>query len=142
MGFVRYLSDTEAALAAERPFNCAIAHDPRNLASELALECRPPRHEREPEPVVNHGEAARGEVQTPTIRPGEGLALYKRPMRKPGFRGHLRCSGVQFVPTQSVEEIAGKDDAVALPAHETFARQMIDPRLQRIMDLAAEAAFR
>ena len=48
-GFIRHLSDTEAALAAECPRDSALAHDPGNLASELALdpersiqEVRPP----------------------------------------------------------------------------------------------------
>ena len=53
---------TKARLSAETPLHVpARRHDAAHLAAEFLLERRPPRHELEAEPVIDHGEPAGGE---------------------------------------------------------------------------------
>ena len=47
---------------------------------------------------------------------------------------------VQFAPAQGVEEIAGEDDPLSLPAGEAFLDEMIDAPVHRLAHLGAEAA--
>lgn len=63
-------------------------------------------------------------------------------MNEPGLGGDLRRGRVDLSLAQRIEEIARKDDSVPVPADEPLAGKMIDPSLEGLPHLAAEAALR
>jgi hypothetical protein len=59
---------------------------------------------------------------------------------QPGFRRQVGGGRVEFAPTQRAQEIASKDDPLTLPPRQTLLDEMIDPAIQRLANLGAEAA--
>src|SRR6266852_6260260 len=56
-------SQPQPKLPAQMPLDTAVAaHDPGDVPTDALVEHRLPRHQAEPEPVFDHGEASAGEV--------------------------------------------------------------------------------
>jgi hypothetical protein len=53
-------------------------------------------------------------------------------MKQPGLGGEPRGCGIKVKLSQGVEQVAGKDDPLALPPRKAFAYEMIDPAFHRI----------
>ena len=115
-------------------------HDAAHLLAELLLQRRPPGHELEAQPIVDHGEAAGGQRHALAIDAGDMLALGGRAMSEPGLGRELGGGLVEFAPAQGVEEIAREDDPLALPPRQAFLDQMIDAAVHRLAHLGAETA--
>jgi hypothetical protein len=80
-------SDTEPPLSAEAPIYIAAWRNyAADLAAELLFQSRPPGHELEPHPVVNHGEAAGRECDPLAVDARDMLALGGRVMSEPRLR--------------------------------------------------------
>jgi hypothetical protein len=75
------------------------------MSSQLSLQCRPPWDEGEAEPVVNHREPARGEVQAFATSFGDVLAFSKRPIGKAGLRRNVGNGRVERLPAERFEQI-------------------------------------
>ncbi len=93
------LSQSYAPLSSEIPINAAARrHDAGYLLPKLLLQRRPPGHELESHPIIDHGEAARGQGDALAIDAGDVLAprwtadarglfppiAWKRRLRAPG----------------------------------------------------------
>jgi len=64
-------------------------HDANNLSADFFLDDRPPRHETEAEPVIDHGKPPAGELGRADQLAANGLTIFDRVESKAPFRGEL-----------------------------------------------------
>lgn len=101
--FGEFKLEAEVALATKTPFNAAaVLHDAGDVLAELLFELARPGHELEAKPVVDHGEASRGEPQALAIGARHVFTGGHLPLRKPDV-GSDPCSDlVQLASAQRV----------------------------------------
>src|SRR5690606_9049792 len=108
-------SEAEPALSSKAPVHPAIAAgETRDMAAEMLFERGRPGDELEAEPVIDHGEAARGERETLAVGAGDIVALNRAVERKAGFSRQPVAQRVEFAPPQGLDQIAVEDDPAML----------------------------
>jgi hypothetical protein len=134
------LAKTEAALSREAPFDSVSPGDPQYLSAKVPFQRWCPRHQAEPEPIINHGETARREAQALAIDAAHDFAVFRWTIRQ----GRLRCDMggglIELAPAERVEKVARENGALALATCKTFAGQVFDPGVHRLADVVAKAA--
>src|SRR6056297_3246281 len=96
-----FCSEAQPALAPEAPIDPAAGrHRARDGLAEMAFELRGPGDERESEPIVDHGEAARGEIEALAECPCDGFAFGRLVVAKAGLCAEVLSDGVQFAVPQ------------------------------------------
>ncbi len=95
-----------------------------------------------PRSAVDHGEAARGEVEPAAVGAGHGIAGGDFGPWQAGLRCQCRRSRAELTAAQRVEQSAGEDDPLPLPARQTVLGEAVDPRVQGRPDLIAKSARR
>jgi hypothetical protein len=106
----------------------------------VLLQRGPPRHQLEPESVVDHGKSARCERHPLTKIPGDVFALAGGPVREAGLVCKLGRGGIELSPPQRVDEVPREHHPLPLAARQSFACEMIYPVLHRISNLRTESA--
>lgn len=101
-----------------------------------------PGHELEAHAISEHGEAARGEIETMAVNAGDALALGGFAERQAGLSLELRGGLVEVALAQGCEQATGEGDAFPIPRREAFGDEMVGSAFQCISHLAAEAAVR
>lgn len=118
LGTMRLLAplDIQPPLAPKTPvYVSSRRHYATDLVTEFLLQRRPPRHELEPHPIIDHGEPAGGEGDALAVDAGHVLAFSGGAMCKSRLRREHCGDIVQFAPAQRVEEVPREPDALALP---------------------------
>jgi hypothetical protein len=103
----------------------------------VLIQLRPPRHELEAEPVVDHREAPGREGDALAADAGDVPALGRGPMRQPGLGRELGCRLVKLPLAQPIQQVTG-DDPLPLTAGQTCLDQIVDAKLHRLAHLGAE----
>ncbi len=133
-------SEAQPAFAPEAPIDpAAVRHRACDGLAEMAFELRSPGDERESEAIVDHGEAARGEIEALPERPCDGFALGWFVVGKPGLCAEVLTDGVQFAVAQGGQQIAGKGDPLSLSSGEAFGDKVIRAALQCLANLRAKS---
>jgi hypothetical protein len=84
---IGHRSNPRSPLPPKAPLDVSAGgQDARHLLSELLLERRTPRHELEPDRVIDHGEAAGRERDPLAVDARDMLALGGRAISEPGLR--------------------------------------------------------
>ena len=137
------ISQPQPALAAEAPVHAAIAtRDTRNMPIEMPFERGRPGHQLEPQPVVDHGEAAGGQGETPAIGARDMLAACSPVERQAGLMGKPLGQITDLALAQPVEQPAREDHAAVLSLSQSLLDQVLRAPLHRLAHLDAEAGLR
>ena len=73
---------TPAALTSEAPFNAAGPNDAQDLLTKVSFQGWGPRHETEPQSVVDHCEPTRGQVKALPIDAGDNISILNGVVRQ------------------------------------------------------------
>src|SRR5258708_35112934 len=94
-------SQSQRSLTTETPIDSSImTHDAGDMATELLLQRWRPRHQTEPEAVIDHGEATGGEVEASCVSSGHMLAGGRWLVWHPAFACECGAHGDAFTPMQ------------------------------------------
>src|SRR6056297_2682460 len=136
-----FCSEAQPALAPEAPVDPAAGrHRACDGLAEMAVELRGPGNEREAETIVDHGEAARGEIEALAKRSCDGLALGRLVTGEAGWRAEVLSDGVQFAVAKGRQQIAGKGDPLTLPSGEAFGDKVVRAAFQCLANLCAKSS--
>lgn len=75
LGEGAWKSKADILRSAEPPRNRCPAYDPADLLAQSLLHHGPPRHQAESNTIIEHGEAAAGELDGSTVDTADGLAV-------------------------------------------------------------------
>ena len=92
--------------------------------------------------VVDHCKAPRGQDDPLTVGPRDGVAFCERVICKSGVGRNVRSRRIELTPAKRREQVAGEDDALALPAGEPINRQVLDSSFQCLTDFAPKSDIR
>src|SRR5262249_2143447 len=130
----------QAPLARKVPVDAAASTDhTRHMLTDAPLQRRAPWNERKPKSIVDHCKATGGQIEAPTVSTAHRITFCRRPMRQSGLRRKLCGNVVQLTSSQRAEQVAGKNDALTLPARQPLLGQMIDARLDCLIHLSAKS---
>src|SRR5262245_26033796 len=93
-------TDAESDGATELPGDIAAARHAHHVAADLLLEYGPPRHQVEAEPVVDHREAAAGELHRTEKLATDRLTLVDGLEGEAAFAGELPADAFDFLSRQ------------------------------------------
>lgn len=134
-------SQVEPALAPDIPVDaiprCQRA---RHVLTQPLLKRRPPWHQLETHPIVDHGEPPRRECDAPAIDARDVLAFRRWATGEPRVGRQFRGDLIELAPAKRTDEIASEDDPLALPSSHILFDEMIDPLVHRFADFGTEAA--
>lgn len=106
----------------------------------MPVDHRPPRDECKAEPIVEHRKATADEYERAPVDPGDPTVLWRRTIRQSHSCCDARTGLAQFLPSQRFEQIAGKDNALALPSDKSLLDEELLSRLARLRYRAGEGA--
>src|SRR5258708_28343944 len=133
----------DPALAPEIPDDAAIGRrDSGDVAATLLVKRGCPRHQTEAQSVVDHGEAAGGEIEASRVGACHMLADGRSPVWHPTLAGEFGACSIEFTLPQRREQIAREDDTLAVAARQPLLHQVIGPRVHRRAGLRTETAKR
>jgi deoxycytidylate deaminase len=128
-------------LASESPiYSASLRHHAADLPSELLLQRRSPGHELEVESIVDHCKAAGGKCDALAVDARDMLVFGGWAMSKPRFGRQFRGGSIELALAQSVDEIAGEDDPLALPPGQVLFGEVVDATVHCFADLGTETA--
>src|SRR6267142_3361414 len=117
-------------------------HDANDLSDDFFLDDRPPRHETEAEPVIDHGKPPAGELGRADQLAANGLTIFDRVESKAPFRGELPSDALDLLTFEGGQAVASRPHAslrsapgMALPD------QFVLPPSERAPHLGAKASF-
>jgi hypothetical protein len=93
-------------------------------------------HDLKAEPVVDHGEAARGQRDALPIGAGNVFAFGRREMREPDLGRELRDSVIEFPSAQGIQKITGEYDALYTVGVEPPSMRKVVPVMKSVSGLA------
>src|SRR5215510_1860208 len=127
----------------ELPGDVATAHHAHHLAPDLLLEHRPPRHQTEAEPVVDHGKAPAGELGGADKLAADRLSLADGLEGQAAFGGELATDALDLLTRQRAKEV-GLDPQLALgrPTGVPLPDQLFGTPLEGFAHLGAEPSCR
>ena len=121
------MTPTARFAAAYGPGNAVPAHDSGDLLANMALQHRPPRHQRELAGFLDDGKAAAGEIDMPAIDALDLLPRLGLDIAQPQFLRQLTGDAHKLSPTQDAEQIGAIDDPVLLLTSELLRDQPLPP---------------
>src|SRR5881397_66143 len=129
--------------APELPGDVAAAHHAHHLAANPLLEHRPPRHQTEAEPVVDHGKAPAGELGRADKLAADRLPFLDRLEGQAAFGGELPADTLDLLTRQCPDEV-GFDMHLALgrPTGVPLPDQLFGTPLEGFAHLGAEPTRR
>jgi hypothetical protein len=98
-------SQSQPELPAQIPVDAAVAHDAGDVLADPLFEYRPPRHQAEPEPVVDHGVAPAYEIGRPRERAADVFAGLGRPESEAALLRHLLPYPLDLLAFQDADEV-------------------------------------
>jgi len=104
----------------------------------MSLERRAPWDQAEPQSIIDHRETSRSKVKALPVGARNGLALAWRMLREASALSDARYRRLELAPPQAVEQVTHENDPLTLAPGEPLPGQVLDPRVHRIVDLAAE----
>src|SRR6516162_4483349 len=107
-------ADAERALAPEAPVDSFGFDAAGDMLAEMTLEGGFPGLKGEAETVIDHRKPARCQIESLTVETGDGLAGFKRSVRKAVFDCDIRGRSVEVALPQSIDELPGEDDALTI----------------------------
>jgi hypothetical protein len=87
------------------PGGVATAHDADDLPADLFFDNRPPRHEAEAEPVIDHGETPADELSRADEFASYGLAILNCFEGETSFRGELPPDSLDLLAFECRQEV-------------------------------------
>ena len=109
------------------------------MAAELFFERWRPGDQLEPEPVVDHGEPAKGEREALPVGASDIFAGRGSAERAAGLGGELLANCLHLTAAQRIDQVAREGHAAALPLGETLFNQMLRAGVHRLANLGAES---
>src|ERR1700730_2372049 len=94
----------------------------------------------EAKPIIAHGHAPGCEADALAVDTVDDVALCSCVVRQSRIRCDARSCLVELAPAERFEQVAGKDDTLALTTRESFAGQIFHTSLHPVVDLSAESA--
>jgi hypothetical protein len=107
-------ADAERALAPEAPVDSFSFDTAGDMLAEVALEGGFPGDKGEAETVIDHRKPARCQIESLTVETGDGLAGFKRSVRKAAFNCDICGRSVEVALPQGLDELLGEDDALTI----------------------------
>ena len=95
----------------------------------MTLQLGLPGHKAEPQPVVDHGEAAGRQAQPPPNDAGDVLALDDAPRFEASLLGDPIADRLELAPTQPLDQVGREPDAIAVPPRQALRGEMVDAAL-------------
>src|SRR6202023_2166585 len=109
------------------------------LWAKMSFQPWCPRRETETQGALDHGEPSRSQVQPLPIHTGNGFAVFDWAIGQPSIQRNPRLGFLKLAAPQRIEKVAGKHHALGLALGQTFADEMLNPRVHCLPHLLAEA---
>src|SRR5215470_7029872 len=126
--------------APELPRDVVTAHHAEHFAADLSLDNGPPGDEAEVEPVVDHGEAAAGELRGTQQLSAHAVAVLDWLEGEPAFGGEFATDALDLPPRQSANQVgADAQCRVVNAARVASLNELVGALIHRPVHLRAEA---